>query len=1101
MTTKKRIVTPPLNVRMASDTLLLGRNKAHKVNTYTGSARFPDPIRKRFRFALLIAFVAAVSPCVLALDDAATAIRSASRIRAENENTSPTIVTTVRPNPGQSALAADRQMNNQQVVHEMWTIQQGAPVSPFSMAQTADGFLWFCGASGLFRFDGRRFERFHPTPGDQLLSTSVGALFAPSTGGLWVGYTFGGFSFVNNGHVRNYADEGSSSTGSVLRFAQDSHGVMWAGTTSGVWRLEASIWRHLGAESSAPSEYSRLGFDRAGVLWVLAGFTKIKLFYLLPGSRRFQVSSQDPETNDFALDADRYVVTRPIGSQEASNFPTNHGPELHTYPILRKDLGLMIIDRNHSLWVWVDGSLLRVRISNLLKDLQAKGIARNSETYPVDVYRFVRLVDREGNVWFADEHGVHRFSYVPFTREKKFPPAVPAAMAAGDEGAVWIGLWGWGGGDNKLYRVTDKNIHALHVRGPLDWGFAYHAPDGTLWFGGTSGLWHLVDQKLIHVALPREMADQAAYLQAITADRTGGLWVSFGRHGLYRLVDGQWTSFGGRNDLPRTGVIIEFTDSLRRVWLGFTKNQVAVLDGEKVRVFGPEDGVQVGNVAAISGRGPGVWIGGEFGLQKFENGRFRIIQAVDEDWLLGISGIVETADGDLWLNGLSGIFHISRAEIDEALKNRSYRVRGEHMGNREGLPGFAVQVRPLPTAIEGSDGRIWFSLTGTGVVSLDPTRAQQKALVPPLTIQSVSADDKNYEINSSLTFPARTASVGIRYSAVSLSDPEAVRSRVKLRETDADWHEVSTGEPVTYRNLAPGHYHFSVTVSDTDGVWSDKVANVDFTILPAWYQTNWFRVLCVCTFLFLLWALYQARLKQLEHQFNVAIEARVNERTRIARDLHDTLLQSFQALLPHLQTVSNVLPSRPDEAKRRVDSAIDQATNAITDGRDTVHALRSGGSAATDLEQAISNFARELLSGASDLVPQIHVRFEGPPRSLNPVVRDEVYRIATEAIRNAVRHSNAGRIEVEIRYDEEQLRLRIGDDGGGIDPAILNQDHKIGHWGMQGMRERATLVGGTLEVWSQVEKGTEIELIIPAASVYARTLAARRFIFSRFWRS
>jgi signal transduction histidine kinase len=286
----------------------------------------------------------------------------------------------------------------------------------------------------------------------------------------------------------------------------------------------------------------------------------------------------------------------------------------------------------------------------------------------------------------------------------------------------------------------------------------------------------------------------------------------------------------------------------------------------------------------------------------------------------------------------------------------------------------------------------------------------------------------------------------------------------------------------------------------TDGVWSDKIANVDFTILPAWYQTNWFRVLCVCVLLLLLWALYQVRLKQLEQQFNVAIEARVNERTRIARDLHDTLLQSVQALLLRLQTVSNVLPARPDEAKRRIDRTIEQASDAITEGRDKVNELRSSVST-LDLDQEISNFARELLGGASDLFPQIHVRVEGTPRSLNPVVRDEVYRIATEAIRNAVRHSNADRIEVEIRYDEEQLRLRIGDDGGGIDPAILNQDHKAGHWGLPGMRERTKLVGGTLEVWSQLEKGTEIELSISAASVYAITPASRWSILSHFWRS
>jgi signal transduction histidine kinase len=261
-------------------------------------------------------------------------------------------------------------------------------------------------------------------------------------------------------------------------------------------------------------------------------------------------------------------------------------------------------------------------------------------------------------------------------------------------------------------------------------------------------------------------------------------------------------------------------------------------------------------------------------------------------------------------------------------------------------------------------------------------------------------------------------------------------------------------------------------------------------------------ILSMATLLLVLGELHRRRLQAMERQFDVRLEERLNERTRIARDLHDTLLQTFNALLPHLQTVSNVLPSRPDEAKRRVDRVIEDAANAITDGRDTVHALRSGGSATTDLDAAISNFAKELLSGsASELVPEIHVQVEGKSMLLNPVVRDEVYRIAAEAIRNAVRHANARRIEIELKYGEQHLRLRIGDNGTGIDSAILNLDHKTGHWGLRGMRERAKLVGGTLELWSQPDVGTVIELIIPAVSVNAKSPSVRRSFLSRFSRS
>lgn len=1007
-----------------------------------------------------------------------------------------------------ASLHSSAPIRKQQVIEQTWTVQQGAPEDISAMAQTADGYLWLGGTGGLFRFDGTRFERFHSSSGDPLLSTNLHSLFAPTTGGLWVGYTFGGFSFVSNGRVKSFGGEIASSTGSVLTFAQDPNGDIWAGTNTGVWRLEGSTWRHLGGQWNAPAGSVRIAFDRVGTLWAIASATDFtihnKLLYLPAGSRRFHVANEDMDYHGFTVDADGKGVTSSIVPQPAPNSVHIESNGLQAYPIFGPGYG-QIVDRANGVWINTlsklakPSVLLRIQALSDLKDAATRANADNSETYHVTPYYGADVVDREGNIWFADANGVHRFFYTPFSKQE-VPFKGYSAIASDDEGAIWIGSWASQISD-ELYRVTDDKLDRLAVPGSRDWSFAYRATDKTFWFGAVSGLWHLIDGKLFAVPLPREMVDSVQYLQTITEDRGGGLWVSFGRHGLYRLADGQWTSYGGRQDLPKTGVVIEFTDSLQRVWFGFTKNQIAVLDGEKVRVYAPGDGVQVGNVTAISGRGPNVWIGGEFGLQKFDNGRFRSILAADQDWLLGISGIVEAADGDLWLNGLTGIFHINRAEIAEALKDPSYRVRGEHIGAREGLPGFAAQLRPLPTAIEGSDGRLWFS-ESSGVVWLDPTRARQQSAVPPLTIQTVSADDRNYEASSSLTFPAHTSSVTIRYSAISLSDPEAVRSRVRLRETDANWHEVTTGEPITYRNLAPGHYHFSVGVSDTNGVWSNKVANLDFTIAPAWYQTNWFRTLCVGAFLLFLWLLYQFRLRQLQHQFNIGLEAQVIERTRIARELHDTMLQSFQGLLLRFQAVSNLLPARPEEAKTRIDSVIEEGSNAITEGRDAVHELRSAGLTAADLAQSIRNFSKELLGNMpSENLPEFRLQVEGTPKDLNPVVRDEVYRIAVEALRNAIRHAGAKRIEVEIRYDPEDLELRIRDDGKGIDTGVLDKEHAPGHWGLCGMRERAKLIGASFEIWSKFGSGTEIELTIPAASAYAKPIASRRPFASRSSRS
>ena len=238
----------------------------------------------------------------------------------------------------------------------------------------------------------------------------------------------------------------------------------------------------------------------------------------------------------------------------------------------------------------------------------------------------------------------------------------------------------------------------------------------------------------------------------------------------------------------------------------------------------------------------------------------------------------------------------------------------------------------------------------------------------------------------------------------------------------------------------------------------------------------------------MLWAAYEYRVRQLQHEFDVTLEARVGERTRIARDLHDTLLQSFHGLLLRFQTASYLLPERPAEAKEKLDGAIAQTAKAITEGRDAVQGLRASTVEGTDLPVAIRTFGDGLAADASasaDPSPAFRVAVEGQPRDLHPVLRDEIYKIAAEALRNAFRHAQAGRVEVEIRYDSDDFRLRVRDDGKGIDQAVLAAQGIEGHYGLRGMPERAAVIGGILTVWSEVGAGTEVELRVPAGTVYA----------------
>jgi len=985
---------------------------------------------------------------------------------------------------------------NLQVGHDFWTFKDGAPPDVNSMAQTTDGFLWLGSLAGLFRFDGTRFEPFSSPFGDQLLSANVYSVLAPPSGGLWVGYTFGGFSFVNNGRVTNYGGEIASSTGTVHRFAHDGDGILWAGTTSGLWRFDHSQWQHIGAEWNVPAgPVFQLAFDREGILWAFSGDSDtLDLIYLRPGTRQFTTAGKNLSNSGFTLDADGFVVTDPTGDPSLSDSGIHSGDRPLAYPVLRKG-SAQFVDRTNAVWIATEDQSVVTRLATKerLHDALNKALPGNSQTFDLNssFYSTARLVDREGNIWFGGSKGIHRFFYSPLIKQE-FPKGVTGgsfSMAADDDGTVWIGANV--GKRTTLYHLSDGRAEPRFSQ--LEkYSFSHRAIDKTFWFAGKGCLWHLVGPDFVRVNLPPEMMNQSQFLQTITEDQHGGMWVSFGRHGLYRLADGVWAPYGGRDDFPKTGVVIEFTDSVGRVWCGFTKNQLAVLDGDRLHVFGPSDGLRVGNITAISGRGSGIWVGGEFGLQQFYQSRFHNITAVDGEWLRGISAIVETGAGDLWIDGFSGIFHIRKAEISEALRNASYQVKGEHFGRREGLPGAYTVIRPLPSAIEGTDGRLWF-MFGGGVMWLDPAAYSEKYAAPPITIQSVSADDKSYAPASRLSLPARTSSVQISYSAISLSDPEAIRFRYKLQEADKDWHEVATANPVTYRNLPPGSYHFIASASDTNGNWSDKLATAEFTILPAFYETTWFRSLCVIAFLAFLAVLHQLRLRQQARQFNLRLEARINERTRIARELHDTLLQSFQGLMMKLYSVTYMLEDRP-EAMRTVENLVEQGRKAITEGRDALQGLRSSAVITNDLARSLTTLGEELAAeqeGHNHAA--FHVEIEGESQDLHPIMRGEVYRIASESVRNAFHHACASRIEVEILYDERQFRVLIRDNGKGIDAKVLEGGGRSGHYGLPGMQERAKSVGGKLTISSKLDCGTETELTIPASLAYPnRALRAAR---------
>jgi signal transduction histidine kinase len=373
---------------------------------------------------------------------------------------------------------------------------------------------------------------------------------------------------------------------------------------------------------------------------------------------------------------------------------------------------------------------------------------------------------------------------------------------------------------------------------------------------------------------------------------------------------------------------------------------------------------------------------------------------------------------------------------------------------------------------------------------IDTLHLHRNELPPPVHIEQIIADRKTYDAfsdtNGRLRLPPLIRDLEIDYTALSLAAPEKVRFRVQLEGWDRDWKDAGNERKAFYSNLPPRNYRFRVIACNNSGVWNEEGAFLDFSVAPAYYQTTWFRVSCVTAFLLVLWTLYQLRLRQLAHQFKLTLEAQVNERTRIARDLHDTLLQSFHGLLFRIQAARNMLPRRPEEAMETLDGVIGKAEQAITEGRDAIQNLRAEPVAEGDLEDLLTATGQEL-AGTQDANPHsaiFRLTVEGTEQRLAPILQDEIYRIAREVLRNAFQHASARHIEAEIRYDNRQFRLRVRDDGKGIDLKILNQGRRTGHWGLPGIRERAKQIGARLEFWSEAGAGTEVELTVPASVAY-----------------
>jgi ligand-binding sensor domain-containing protein/signal transduction histidine kinase len=1001
-----------------------------------------------------------------------------------------------------SASALDPARALSQYLRDSWRAEKGLLGRAItSVAQTADGYLWIGTDKGLVRFDGLNFHQFERAQLDSIPIGPVRTLLVDANDDLWI--------LLQNTLVFRYRNgsfelmRGETENGTTAMARAMSGAVLLSSRAEGTITYSDNRFRSLSSATPLP-DAARIAngeapdqrttpfswFDRlaapASLVIVMAqsddgkvwlGTERRGLFYLQE-DRVLSASNGRVDTkincilplrnSELWVGTDKGVM-RWSGTQLTSaDVPLS---------LLNLEVLSLLRDRDSNIWVGTSRGVFRYN---------PDGVSLLTTTGPVAAL----FEDREGDIWIGSTRGLERLrdsAFVTYSLPNLESQSMgPLHVDSG--GRTWIapiqgGLrWLEGGKTGAVVADGIANDVVYSIAG---------AGKDDVWVGRQQGgLTHLRYSGNAVTAKTYTQADGLAQdrVFAVYRSRDGAVWSGTLNNGVSELNKGHFTNYTTADGLAANTISSIAEGADETMWFGTPKG-VSAMSQKRWRTYSVDDGLPSEEVnCLLEDSAKILWIGTVEGFAYVSDGQVHAPHSVPESLRAPIFGMEEDKNGWLWIATSDHVLRVAREKllsgVVKAVDVREYD-QADGLESTEG-------VKRSRSVVSDSAGRIWFSLSN-GLSVVDPTRGADSSALAMALVEALSVDGSPVNIKDTIHLPASPRRITFSYTGLSMATPQRVRFRYFLENFDHTWSEPLATREAVYTNLGAGFYRFRVVASNGDSPWNGSETSLQFEIEPLFWQTVWFRIGCVALILLSVWSVHRYRLHHLTQQFNVRLEERVGERTRIARELHDTLLQSFQGLLLRFQAATNLLPARPEEAKRSFDSAIDQAASAITESRDAVQGLRSSTLVSNDLASAISTLGEELARGETNPNgAKLEVEVEGTPQSLHPIMRDETYRIAGEAIRNAFKHAQAERIEVEIRYDERQLRVRVRDDGKGMEAKDLNEDERPGHYGLRGMRERAHLLGGKLAVWSELDSGTEIELRIPAPRAYEASTSRAR---------
>lgn len=966
--------------------------------------------------------------------------------------------------------------------HSSWTAKDGISGESPWLAQTSDGWLWLGGRSGLLRFDGVTFERVDIGAPQARASDSIYSFYADESGGLWIGFDHGGISRrLADGSFEHYgAAEGLPAT-SVQTLTQDSSGRMWAGTLSGLMRFDGKRWHKVGEDLNYPAgKVFAVYADQNGTVW---SSHEAGIFYLAVDETSFHRMDRKVSAGGAALFQSPDGRMWYIDAKGVHLLTAQRPSKPRTPRSTAREWSTAMFDRYGDLWTTYP-KLMRIPapVPDEILFSNLAGVDSFTSSDGLSASMAVSLIeDREGTIWAATPGGLDRFRRTN-VHKVAFDAEVPyyVGIVPAEGGAILAGMYMGNvpGAKDGLWKYDGRLVH--EAPGIIPAVTAIHRDaTGLVWIGTSQGVWKRSStgglQKLPE--LPEGI--RKALINSLTVDAAGDLWLAPASAMVHRFRLGTWEPLGNIETLPQQPVITQTLGADGRMWFGYADGRVAAVEHDRVSMFGPRDGLGR-RVSAISAAREVVVAAGDDGVFVLNKGRFHRLVADDKVALSSVTGILQLDNGDLWLNGFRGGVHIDGRRLLVARQSDNYAVPLDVFDDEDGYPGIARQVRPIPTIAQGSDGKLWFS----GTLSagwLHPGRIARNTIPPSVNVRSVSANKRVYKSATQTQLPKGTRDLQVSYTALSLAMPEKTRFRYRLRGYDSAWTDAGTRREAFFTNLSPGKYRFEVMAANASGVWSETGDSVGIVIPALFTQTRTFVALCVAAALALLWGVTALRMRQLTLRERSRLQVRLVERERIARELHDTLLQGVQGLMLNFQAVAEQIGPH-EQPRASMEHALERADALLIEGRERVKNLRNAHEVPGSLRQALLDAAGQMSGEGS---PRVQVIENGDTRTVHPTVREEVERIAIEALSNALRHAQATKIDVEFLHERKRLRMVVRDDGRGIEESVLRAGRE-GHFGLLGMRERAKRIRGRLAISRRPGAGTEVILLVPANVAFVR---------------